>query len=193
LLSQQCGTVKFPVRPVEFYMVRPYLLRTSGMVSLAAPATSANLGFLSILHESAGYLGGYLVTNQWGRPLEFRLSSAIQPNRVQQILYGTGLEPYLCADLIGKTLVEKSATAAQIVLTDHPAALDLRRRVDIPVALVKMADSAEPLSAHPHFENDAPALRDFLERLGHFDFAEPFARIREAIAEARKLGVAGRN
>jgi hypothetical protein len=151
------------------------------------------MGFLSILRESAGYLGGYLVTNQWGRPLEFRLSSAIQPNRVQQILYGESLEPYLCADLIGKTLVDKSATAAEVVLTDHPAALDLRRRVDVPVALVKLDDPAGPLTAHPHFGADTPVLRDLVDRLGNFDFAEPFTRIREAIAEARKLGVAGRN
>src|SRR5437879_1147063 len=30
-----------------------------------------NLGFLTVLHEANGYLGGYLVTNNWGRPLEF--------------------------------------------------------------------------------------------------------------------------
>ena len=52
-----------------------------------APAT-LNLGFLMIVHEPNGYAGGYLVTNQWGRPLEFRLSTAVQPNRVQQVLYG---------------------------------------------------------------------------------------------------------
>ena len=45
-----------------------------------------------MLHEASGYLGGYLVTNTWGRPLEFRLSSAVQPNRVQQILYAGTME-----------------------------------------------------------------------------------------------------
>ena len=94
--------------------------------TVSATATT-NLGFLTILRDGAGYLGGYLVTNPWGRPLEFRLSSAVQPNRVQQILYGQSLEPYICADLIGKTLVDKTATAAQIIVTDHPAALDHRR------------------------------------------------------------------
>jgi len=35
--------------------------------ALAATATTPlTLGFLTVLHESAGYLGGYLVTNQWG-------------------------------------------------------------------------------------------------------------------------------
>src|SRR5207302_4786717 len=100
-----------------------------------------NLGFLTVLHEASGYLGGYLVTNQWGRPLEFRLSTAVQPNRVQQILYGGTLLSYVCADLIGKTLVDKTGAAVQILVTDTPAALDLRLRVETPVYWVAPPDA----------------------------------------------------
>jgi hypothetical protein len=163
------------------------------MAALPAPTSSNNLGFLTILRDGSGYVGGYLVTNVWGRPLEFRLSSAVQPNRVQQILYGQSLEPYICSDLLGKTLVDKTQTPAQMILTDHPAALDLRLRLDLPVALVNPKDTAQPLTPHGHFAGDEDLFRDLLERLGKFDFSEPFTRIREAVAEARKLGVAGRN
>src|SRR5262245_48274194 len=65
----------------------------------------AHLGFLTVLHEASGFIGGYLVTNLWGRPLEFRLSTAVQPNRVQQILYAQTLARYICGDLISRTLV----------------------------------------------------------------------------------------
>jgi len=162
------------------------------MSSPAGRATSGNLGFLSILREATGYVGGYLVTNAWGRPLEFRLSSAVQPNRVQQILYGESLEPYLCGDLIGKALVEKSATAVVAIFTDHPAALELRRRFEFPVAFVQGQDESEQLVCHEQFPQDNAAARTILERLGAFDLMEPFARIREALAEARKLGIPGR-
>src|SRR5437868_13924259 len=116
------------------------------MQTIAPP--TLNLGFLTILHESNGYLGGYLVTNFWGRPLEFRLSTAVQPNRVQQILYGGTLQPYLCGDLIGKTLVEKTTTTANYILTDREAALDLRECLEVPVAWLAAADDpqAEALS-----------------------------------------------
>src|SRR5438477_7962745 len=67
------------------------------------------LGFLTVLHDAAGFTGGYLVTNAWGRPLEFRLTTPVQPNRVQQILYGATLGDYIHADLIGKTLVDKTS------------------------------------------------------------------------------------
>lgn len=167
---------------------------------MAAMTTACNLGFLTILQESSGHLGGYLVTNQWGRPLEFRLSTAVQPNRVQQILYGNTLSTYLCADLIGKALVEKTVSRPQLILTDVAAALELRHHVPIPVAWFRDAtpsqDSQRPeelLTTHPQFLEDAGTVADWLERQGRaIDLAEPFARIREALAEARKMGATNR-
>src|SRR2546421_459200 len=93
-----------------------------------------------IVHEPNGYVGGYLVTNQWGRPLEFRLSTAVQPNRVQQVLYGGTLEPYICADLIGKTLTEKTSVPVGLIVTDCPSALDLRLRLESPVVWLAPVD-----------------------------------------------------
>jgi hypothetical protein len=156
------------------------------------------LGFLTVLHEANGYLGGYLVVNGWGRPLEFRLTSAVQPNRVQQILYGDTLETYVCADLIGKTLVDKAGVAVQLVVTDREEVLDLRLKLDAPVAYLAPsggeADKGRPFHCHPRFEGDAALVREILERLdAAFDLAEPFQRIREAIGEARKMGVAARS
>src|SRR4029077_1762342 len=106
------------------------------MAQPAATSGPTNLGFLTVLHEASGFLGGYLVTNLWGRPLEFRLSTAVQPNRVQQILYGPTLPGYVCGELIGKTLVEKTGTPAQVILTDTFDVWNLRRIVDVPVVWV---------------------------------------------------------
>ena len=180
---------------------------------MAPSIATLNLGFLTILHEPSGYVGGYLVTNGWGRPLEFRLSTAVQPNRVQQILYGGTLQSYICADLIGKTLVDKTTSTAQLIVTDHEPVLDLRlclqvpvvwlARPDDPLAAAMLSDATcvrsasrgrGPLLCHPRFRDDAPAVRRLLDHLDpSFDLAEPFGRIREAIGEARKMGVTGRN
>jgi hypothetical protein len=174
--------------------------------------TLSNFGFLTVLHEPSGYLGGYLVLNAWGRPLEFRLSTAVQPNRVQQILYAGTLQPYLYADLIGKALVEKTTLAVDLVLSDCEPVLDLRRHLEVPVAWLAAGDDplaaklstagaevrpargrAGPVCCHPRYPADVAAVRDLLERLdGSFDLAEPFARIREAVGEARKMGVTSR-
>lgn len=180
-------------------------------MNLSSDAVPPHLGFLTVLQEAGGFIGGYLATNLWGRPLEFRLSTAVQPNRVQQILYGEALAPYLCGELIGKTLVEKTATPVQMVITDHPAALALRRRVDFPVLWVAApnddqgADLAArglavrpagpgrgPVCCHPEFAAEVSKVKEQFERLGGLDVNEPFARIREAIGEARRMGVTQR-
>jgi hypothetical protein len=158
-----------------------------------------------VLQEASGHLGGYLVTNLWGRPLEFRLTSAVQPNKVQQILYGGALLPFLCADLIGKTLVDKAGTPVQLILSDRETVLDLRLKVAVPVVYVVPREDGGsfgnfvvspatavrgPVLCHRDYPADAAAVRDLLARVeSAVDLAEPFARIREAIAEARKMGV----
>jgi hypothetical protein len=135
--------------------------------------------------------------------LEFRLTTAVQPNKVQQILYGPTLTEYLHADLIGKTLVEKTAAQPTLIVTDSLPALTLRGRVGIPVVAVGAADGDVIELAHPRcsvplllsarFPEDRDLIEQRLETIDPaVDLAEPFARVREAIAEARKLGVTGR-
>jgi hypothetical protein len=154
----------------------------------ATPAL--NFGFLTVVREPTGYVGGYLVTNQWGRPLEFRLSTPVLPNRVQQILYAETLQPYICGDLIGKTLVDKTGVGVDLVVTDTEAALELRQRLDYPVVLL---DSTGSPRGHARFPGDAPVIQELLEKVkGRLDLGEPFTRIREALAEARKMGVSSR-
>jgi hypothetical protein len=167
-------------------------------LSTTNPASPLNLGFLTVLHEPTGYVGGYLVTNAWGRPLEFRLSTAVQPNRVQQILYAGTLETYVCAELIGKTLVEKTGVPVRLLVTDTEAVLDLRLRLEVPVAWVAPAEGMPGglpvrgrVHCHRRFPDDAAAVAEVLDRVaGLLDLAEPFVRIREAVGEARKMGVA---
>jgi hypothetical protein len=172
---------------------------------------SLNIGFLTVFAEATGFLGGYLVTNSWGRPLEFRLSTAVQPNKVQQILYGNTLTEYLCADLVGKTLVDKTATPPHLIVTDSANVLPLRSRIDTPViaalaeANIPAANSDRPFLPIPHprssvqllmevkWADDEERVRAILDRLdAALDLAEPFTRIREAMGEARKMGVTNR-
>ncbi len=107
--------------------------------SKALPA----LGFLTVVrYEQHGFLGGYLVLNISGRPLEFHCTAPVKPNRAQEILYGPTLEPYLYGEQIGQTLLAKSQLEPLVICTDLPAVLSVREFVSMPVALV--AASAEP-------------------------------------------------
>jgi hypothetical protein len=175
----------------------------------APPAGPINLGFVTVLNEANGYVGGYLVTNTWGRPLEFRLSSAVVPNRVQQILYADTLEPYVCADLIAKTLIDKAGLVIHLLVTDRPAVLEVRHKLEVPVVWVAPPEDAQarrwadqgwqvqaasaargPVVCHPRYGDDVARARAVLGRIDSaLDLGEPFGRVRDAIGEARKLGV----
>jgi len=95
------------------------------------------LGFLTVLeHEQVGLVGGYLILNAAGRPLEFHCTAPVKPNRAQQILFGPTLESYLYGEQIGQTLVAKGSVEPWAVYTDVERVLAVRDFVTLPVALV---------------------------------------------------------
>lgn len=161
---------------------------------------SPNIGFFTVVVEPAGYVGGYLATNCWGRPLEFRLCTPIQPNRVQRILYGPTLAAYVYGELIGKTLVDKAQVGVDLIVTDAEPALNLRPHVGIPVVWLAGVEAvgevgnvaggdARKIVHHLRYPADEQTAARILQKLdAGVDLAEPFSRIREALAEARKMG-----
>src|ERR1051325_8804676 len=113
------------------------------------PKISASLGFLTVLEHELGLIGGYLVLNAAGRPLEFHCTAPVKPNRAQQILFGPTLEPYLYGEQIGQALLGKGATEPGIVCTDVSPVLSVRDFTALPIALV--------LPRQPLIENESAA------------------------------------
>ena len=109
------------------------------------PTSQGALGFLTVLeHEQQGFVGGYLILNQAGRPLEFHCTAPVKPNRAQQILFGPTLESYLYGEQIGQTLLAKGSVEPLAVCTDVELALSVRDYVSLPIALV-LGSAAPPL------------------------------------------------
>ena len=124
------------------------MMITSGQKSLST------IGFLTITREAAqGLFGGYLVLNTVGRPLEFHCTAPVRPSRAQEILYGPTLDPFLCGECIGPTLLEKSKTRATVVLTDIQPAMVARHLVDVPMVLVAELDATDPADSKSHARN----------------------------------------
>src|SRR5450755_4335222 len=96
--------------------------------------SQAALGFFTVLeHEQQGLVGGYLILNTAGRPLEFHCTAPVKPNRAQQILFGPTLQSYLYGEQIGQTLLGKGAIEPLAVCTDVESALSVRDYVSLPV------------------------------------------------------------
>jgi hypothetical protein len=117
------------------------------------------LGFLTAIEvPERGFVGGLLVTNHFGRPLEFQCTAPLKPNRAQEILYGPTLIPYVLGDLIGRTLIEKVGVKPHLVLTERNDLLPMRDLVSIPVACVDDLLAAAPASPAPNGTLATPPL-----------------------------------
>jgi hypothetical protein len=161
------------------------------------------LGFLTAIElPDKGFIGGLLVTNHCGRPLEFQCTVPVRPNSTQEILYGPTLSAFILGELIGATLVEKAGVKPQLILTDREQILELRNHISQPVALVESRsqrdnDAASKLTTlgrqiirfHPaHSDDESTVSRDSRQIPTDADLQEPFERVREALQETLRSG-----
>ena len=122
-----------------------------------------NLGFLTVINQAhSGLTGGYLVLNRAGRPLEFHCTSPLAPDKIQQILYGDTLQPFLYGEKIAKTLIQRSKLPVLTVLTNHAAVLPVLPLVSTPIVYV-FGSPAEPEVAEN--SEDTPHVREISEEL----------------------------
>ena len=169
-------------------------------MSGAGKTEHLRLGFMETMEvDGRGHIGGLLITNQNGRPLEFQCTTPVKPNRTQEILFGDTLRSWLLGELIGSTLLDRVAIKPNVIITSDPNLLELRNHTSIPVACAADAKSrlAEQggtlriggsiLRCHGNHEHDA----DLLSKQKHLipnsaNLAEPLERVREALAETVK-------
>jgi len=178
----------------------------------SATKSVACLGFLTVVeHAELGLLGGYLLLNPAGRPLEFHCTAPVKANRAQEILYGPTLRPYLYGEQIGQTLLTRSKLTPLVVCTDSEPVLAARDFTHVPLVWVRPNSECriqnaekEPgsdfcvlnsefslarnrVAVAPHYSSDEAAIRQvWPTQADGLDLLEPFARIREALEEAQK-------
>ena len=98
-----------------------------------------------------------------------------------------------------------SRASPTLIITDCDAALELRPQVAIPVAWLAPHDHAQvdemeqagtlvvktpshALLCHGRYRDDVEPVKSILHAADPVALAEPFHRVREALAEAKKLG-----
>lgn len=155
------------------------------------------LGFLSVLEEAAtGAVGGLLLLNSHGRPLELHCSVPVRVNRAQALLYGESLRPQLFGHTIAAALFAAVTQAPAFVVTDCLDMLAFREISDIPLVYVAGASAELPgaagddevagcrLLAAPHHRSDVATIQQIWQALhATVELQEPFQRLREALRE----------
>ncbi|HOD33283.1 MAG TPA: hypothetical protein PKO12_07380 [Holophaga sp.] len=173
-------------------------------------AEALRLAYFVTLKEGASYLGGLLLTDPSGIPLDFRYTEPITPTKLQALLYGKALEPHLKEEVIQKALLKELKGLPDLFLLPaaelaggwggDPAcpALAVQKTQETPLArvgdvfrasprevLIQVAEGAAPLRVifAPSVElpgQDA-AARKLVEAGYHMDLVEPLERVTAAL------------
>lgn len=186
-----CGPAPRPRPPLSL------IDRTA--MSATNSSNDPRLGFVRIVETAdGGFVGGILVTNRLGRPLEFQCTTPVRPNRTQAILYGPTLRSFLFGELIGKTLHERLNAKPHLLLVNQPELLSLREHVTVPVGclmagdelrdelpdVTQLAAGRDRMSFHPEHGDDRDAAEGLCRQVpADADLGEPLDRVREALEE----------
>jgi len=153
-----------------------------------------NLGYLTAIHEEGKYIGGLLVVDELGIPLEFKYTEPFEPTRLQRVLYGKSLEMYVEHGLIMKSLLKNAETRPDVYFTDRLEAIDyLDDLVFIGGAILTTEDKPEEgevlldigrgrgLRLVGKREIPQNLLDELQEVSQSLDLLEPFSRLRQAL------------
>ena len=87
------------------------------------------LAYLMVASPSPNiFVGGLMVTDGRGLPVEFRYSEPIQPTKIQQVLYGQVLSAYIKREVIMETLLKSVDTKFKCLLVEDESFVDYPAR-----------------------------------------------------------------
>lgn len=105
---------------------------------------SGKIGFYSLetTLDGKGYLGALLVTDDLGKPEEFRVTYPVKPTLLQRQLYGESLVPYVGVELCGKPLYKTATNKLELLMVSSMIFLPVSQAADCRVAcLERMGDT----------------------------------------------------
>jgi len=115
------------------------------------PAENVKLAYgIAYSSGTKGFLGAVLITDYKGFPLEFRYTDPIIPTKIQQVLYGEGLEKYLKIDVITDSLIKALSQEISVLFVQDEDVLSYK---DSKIPIVRLSSTKNtPLSAPGDFQ-----------------------------------------
>ena len=171
------------------------------------------IGFLGIyrFEDGAAIRGGMLVTDTTLKPVEFRVTAPVRPEKFQKILYGEILDEHISVELIGLPVLNALQQKPNLILVRNQLFLGMNAKQEIPTVLTLKED--EPLfkkgastqslnslnSSHPPikiyisepFEGQLEEIAQQLQAMFQFrNLMEPFDRLEKACEDVhdRQVG-----
>lgn len=166
------------------------------------------IGYFSTLRVEDQFIGGVMVTDSSGIPLEFKYTEPIRPTKIHQIIFGKVLVRYIHEEVIKKNLLKdvRSTPAAYLVAepdllgeeapgrvplvalqkTPLPAleSVGAVQRVKEREVLVQPGTSTSPLRMTfftPELDVQEKVMNHVRSVLDTMDLIEPFGRVETAL------------
>jgi hypothetical protein len=157
--------------------------------------------YINFYSTGSRYRAGALITDESTKPLEFRITSDLNIDKLQEILYGEALEDVLFKERFSIQLIKSMQERFDIVLTKEKNLLSLRKEIDFPVVHIQRYDQFLPvnrlshkvINIHDRFEplyitvdktdeKRVVSISNALQEIyRNFNIMEPFKRIENAI------------
>lgn len=95
---------------------------------------------------SSGYIGAVMISDYKGFPLEFRYTDPIIPTKIQQVLYGEGLEKYVKIDVIMDSLLKVLSSKISMLLVQDE---DLLQYQSDDITIIRVSPTKAPSLSEP--------------------------------------------
>ncbi|HOY62770.1 MAG: hypothetical protein BWY28_03265 [bacterium ADurb.Bin236] len=106
------------------------------------------MGYIDIYKSGAGeFMGGALITDRLGIPIEFRHTEPVSPTKVQQILYGRALEKFVKTETLAKCLLGDLKNKPDLLVVADADYYPLTRMFNFPFVQLGKA-AREPMEKH---------------------------------------------
>lgn len=169
------------------------------------------VGYIDIYKSGKNdFIGGVLITDRLGIPVEFRHTEAVSPSRVQKALYGQALEKFLKCETMAKCLLKDIDKKPSVLVVPDMDYFPLTKLFNFPFVQLSKA-AREPMQQHGDFVEvseseihlqvlamrhplrvrvdrknapNLPAIKGILLDVGRtMDLIEPGNRVKDALAE----------
>lgn len=165
-------------------------------------------GYLVTLKESGAYLGGVMITNDHGFPIDFKYTDPVTPTKVQHIIYGPVLEQYIRNHVIIGALSSEISNPADFYVVSQHQLHDIAEASELPLLSLQrtqLAPLAEKGAVNRAKENECllqgfgdqhptriifgsmtveqqeQAIKDLTYLSKHMDLVEPLDRLEKAV------------
>lgn len=95
--------------------------------------SAANPAYLITLFEKDAYVGGMMITDHHGIPLDFKYTDQVTPTKVQRIIYGSVMEQYIRNHVIIGALVQELKQQPNFFVVSQHQIFEIQEANSLPV------------------------------------------------------------